>query len=93
MENQTKKSEIISKMISAAMESPELKAKLIENPKGVLEFMTNFKLPEDFEIVVHEDTPNKLNIVLPSNIEELSELELSAVSGGVCWDNCDSGCH
>jgi len=92
MESQVNKNVLIDRILKAAQESPEFREKLISNPKNIFELQSKFKLPEDFEIVVHEDTPNKLNIVLPSNVEELSEVELSAVSGGVCWENCDGGC-
>ncbi len=93
MGNQTNKDLLIGRILKAAQDSPEFREKLIANPKSIFELQTNFKLPDDFEIIVHEDTPNKLNIVLPQKSEELSEVELSAVSGGLCWDNCDYGIH
>jgi len=93
MENQVNKDVLISRILKAAQESPEFREKLIANPKSIFENQSKFKLPEDFEIAVHEDSPNKLNIVIPQKSEELSEVELSAVSGGVCWDNCDYGCN
>jgi len=92
MENQQNKENLVSRLVKMAQESPEFRAKLIANPKAIFEFQAKFKLPDNFEIIVHEDTPNKLNIVLPNSVEELSEVELSAVSGGVCWENCDGGC-
>jgi len=94
MEKQNNKNLLIDRIIKAAQESPEFRENLISNPKNIFEMQSQFKLPEDFEIVVHEDTPNKLNIVLPRTSEELSDIELSAVSGGVCWDNCvNNSCH
>ena len=91
MENQITKSNFVQNILNAAAKSPDFRKRLIENPKSALEYMLKFKLPTDTEIVVHEDTPKRLNIVLPYHAEELSEVELSAVSGGVCWDNCDCG--
>jgi len=88
MSDISNKQEFVSKIISYAGERPEFKEKLLKNPKAVVEKMANFKFPEDFEVSVYEDTPTKLNIVLPNTSDELSEVELSAVSGGVCWTFC-----
>jgi hypothetical protein len=75
----------INKVIKAASENPEFRTMFLADPKKVLEDKLNIKLPEDFEIVVHQDTAAKLNITLPYHSEELTDVELSAVSGGVCW--------
>jgi len=83
------KENFMQRITKASAESPEFRAKFMADPKSTIEANLKFKLPDNLEIVVHEDTPNKLNIVLPAVSEELSEIELSAVSGGVCWDDCD----
>lgn len=88
MADMPSKQEFISKILKLAAERPEFKEKLFKDPKAVIEKMANFKFPDDFEVVVHEDTPSKLNIVLPNTSDELSEVELSAVAGGVCWEHC-----
>jgi hypothetical protein len=88
MQDMQNQQEFMSKILKAAAEKPEFRKMLIENPKEMIEKMSNFKLPEDFEVAVHEDTPTKLNIVLPVVSDELSEVELSAVAGGVCWTDC-----
>jgi hypothetical protein len=90
MVTQSEHKDFINKIISAAQEKPEFRKLLLDDPKKVFENKFNFKLPENFEIVVHEDTANKLNIVLPHTSEELTEVELSAVSGGICWTDPDS---
>ena len=90
METTQSKEQFLDKILKAAKESPEFRAKLVADPKAVIEAQLHFKFPESFEISVHENTANTLHILLPDVVEELSELELSAVSGGVCWDNCDS---
>jgi len=88
MDGMLNKQEFLAKILKAASENPEFKEKLLQNPKAVIETMANFQLPDDFEIIVHQDTPTKLNIVLPVTSDELSEVELSAVAGGVCWTDC-----
>jgi len=85
---------VINRIISAAIENPEFRQKLVADPKKALENHFKFKFPDNYEIVVHEDNPKKFNIVLPLTSDELSEAELSAVSGGMCWDDCDDyGCY
>ncbi len=91
MENLQNKEFLLRRIIKAALESPEFKEKLKRNPKDIFESQVKFQFPDDFEVVVHEDTPKRINIVLPYHSEELSEVELSAVSGGVCWENCNCG--
>jgi len=87
MNDMLNKQEFLSKVIKNASENPEFRQRLTQNAKEVIEEMVNFKFPEEYEIEVHEDTPSKLNIVLPSMSEELSEVDLSAISGGVCWNH------
>ena len=55
---------------------PEFKERLKRNPKEELKKLAGKDL--DFEVVIHEDTPNKKHIVL-------SQKELATVVAG-CWD-------
>jgi hypothetical protein len=86
----SEKQDFVGKIARAAALNPEIKEALLKNPREVVEARLGFKLPDNFEINVIQDTPNKINIVIPFKSEELTEAELSAVSGGVCWDFCDS---
>jgi hypothetical protein len=86
MADLSEKQEFIKDVIAATQKNPEFRELLLKNPKKILEERLKFSLPEDFEVVVHQDTAAKLNIVLPYASEELTEVELAAVSGGaVCW--------
>lgn len=87
------KDKFLREIIDKAAKSPEFRADFMANPKNIIEEKLRFKLPENMEIVVLEDSPDKIHIVLPSPPrEELSEIELAAVSGGICWDNdCTGG--
>lgn len=85
------KQEIIATIVKLAIEKPEFKEKLLKSPKEAVEALINTKLPENFELVVHEDSPTKINIVLPNTSDELSEVELLAVSGGCCgWNTIEA---
>ena len=79
------KHEFFEKILKLAAENPGFREKLLKNPKEAIQSMVNFTFPDDFEIAVHEDTPLKLNIILPDTSDELSEVELSVVSGGSDW--------
>lgn len=86
------KDKITDKILEAAEQSPEFRAKFIANPKGAIEAFLNFKLPGEFEILVHEDTPNRINIVLPYSPNELTDKDLSQLSGGNCITDFE-GCE
>ena len=83
----TPKEKFIQEIVDKAGKSFEFRANFIANPKSMIEEKLRFKLPENMEIVVLEDSPDKIHIVLPLPKEELSETELLAVSGGGCWDD------
>ncbi len=77
-------------IISKSKEDATFKQQLLSNPKATLEQELGQPLPEDLEIEVVQQTPHKLYIVLPlemdqlaqAQAQELSEEELEAVSGG-----------
>ena len=87
MSNLPNKQEFIDNIVKLAAEKPEFKEKLLNNPKKVIESILKTEFPNEFEVSVFEDTPSKLNIVLPDTSEELSSVELNAVSGGFCWSD------
>jgi len=80
--------EFIKEIQTAVAENDEFKKSLLENPKAALEELLKLQLPENLEVVVHQDTPEKLNIVLPYCSDELSDDELDKISGGVIPGGC-----
>lgn len=82
--------DIEQQVIAKATEDQAFKQSLLNNPKATLEAELGQKFPEATEIEVVQQTPHKLYIVLPleidqlaqSQTQELSEQELEAVSGG-----------
>ncbi len=66
-----------------ATEDEEFRSRLLADPKGVIGEELALTIPDDFNVVVHEDTPNTAHFVLPPSAE-LTEKELGTAVGGWC---------
>lgn len=66
-----------------ALEDPDFRERLIDDPRSTIAEATGQEVPEDVEVVVIENGPKKFHIVLPSADLDLEELD---VSGGYYWD-------
>lgn len=78
---------ILAKIAAMSLESPEFRERLISNPKMVLQLVAEElggSLPDDVNIVIHEETPKTMHIVIPAKAssKELTNDELDSVSGG-----------
>lgn len=77
------------KIIERALKDEGFRKQLIANPKAVVEKEFNVNLPADLEVQVLEQDAKKIYLVLPAKrMEELSEEELRAVSGGTGEPAC-----
>ncbi len=74
----------ISELLYKCFKNPELLKQLKKNPKQFIEKELNIKLPENYDLQVVEETQDKGYLVIPSQgrLEEFSEEELKAMSGG-----------
>ncbi len=73
-----------AEIIAKAWEDKNFKARLLANPKAIVEEMSGESLPKEMQVSVFEESPKKVCVVLPKNPdEELSEDELEQVAGGV----------
>ncbi|MBD3918378.1 NHLP leader peptide family RiPP precursor [Paenibacillus sp. PR3] len=59
--------ELQQQIIEKAWSDESFKAKLLADPKAALKEAFNLTLPEDVELVVIEETPSKLALVIPPN--------------------------
>ena len=82
--------DVARQLIEASWKEPELKEKLIDNPKESLQevlhqFDTSFHLPEYLKVKFIEELPGEIIFVLPQNPEDeiLSEEQLALASGGI----------
>jgi len=83
--------DIYAQIRGLAASDPAFRAELQKNPRAAIERAvsgivgSDFNLPKDIEIVVVEDTPERIHLVLPrdtSSERELSDAELATVAGG-----------
>ena len=71
-------------IIAKSWEDPEFKAKLLKDPKSVVEELSGEKLPDNMKIEVIEETSNSVCLVLPKNPDdELDEAQLEQITGGL----------
>ncbi len=74
----------IDAMLDRAVKDAAFKQRLLESPNATVEAAIGEKLPEGFNVVIHEKRPGKIFLFLSnkeSNVE-LSDQELAAVAGG-----------
>lgn len=82
-------SDLTVQLTEKAWADPEFKKRYISNPKAVLEEEFGFKLPKDFKVIIHENTPTEIHVTLPLDVNsmELNDATLALVAGGVTWND------
>jgi len=68
-------------MTRRAVEDPDFRERLMEDPRSTIAEATGQDVPEDVEVVVVENGPKTFHIVLPSPDLDLSEMDVAA---GMC---------
>ena len=72
-------------VLERAIKDERFRQDILNNPRAVLAREYNVHLPETVSVRVVEDTADTLTIALPpkqETVQELSDAELEAVSGG-----------
>lgn len=72
---------------SKAMQDEDFRARLVADPKAVIEEELDFTLPDGFMVHVHEDTAMTGHLVLPPSAA-IAESDMEAVAGGGDMDWC-----
>jgi hypothetical protein len=84
--------DFLARIQDRAASDPAFRSQLMKDPKGTLETLLAVKLPANMKVNVLQDSPSEINLVVPpSSDQPLSTQDLDAVSGGLCWSNCDIG--
>ena len=71
-----------------ALKDDAFRAELLKDPKSAIESVMGTKLPDNVNIHINENTASDIYLSIPakSGSEELTDAELSGVSGG--WHPC-----
>ena len=75
-------------IIAKAMKEEAYRQELLSNPKAAIEGALGISVPAGVTIVVHQDTPTTLHLVLPVRatspaLADLSDAELEQAVGGI----------
>ena len=83
---------IIDKLIAKAQEDTDFRGRLVANPNSTLREAFDIEVPEDFNVVIHEDDARTAHVVLPAS-QELTDAQLQQAAGGWCpnADNSNYG--
>lgn len=84
------RNEFEERLAELAAGDPSFRQELLSNPKKTISELTGVALPDDLNVVVHEENESTLHFVLPPGAEQLTAAEMSEVSGGLCWSNCST---
>lgn len=76
---------MMEQLIAKAEEEADFRERLKANPRSALVEAFEIEVPDDFNIVVHEDDARTAHLVLPVSAE-LSDAQLQQAAGGVCSD-------
>jgi len=63
------------------------RARLLSEPRAVIEEELDLSIPDDFHLHVHEDTATTAHLVIPPSAA-IAEEDLQAVAGGGNMDWC-----
>ena len=75
--------EMRTHVMTKAAEDDEFRSRLIENPNAAVSSEIGVDIPDDYKIVVHEDSGTMTHLVLPPSANQLTEEELEKASGGM----------
>ncbi len=97
MNSLDQKQELERRLVEKAMKDDMFREQLISDPRRAIETELGILLPANMQVKVLEEDATNVYLVLPANspagdTDELSEMELEAVSGGL-QDNYSGYIH
>ena len=72
---------MLEKLKAKAEENTDFRKQLLTNPSSALKETFDITVPDDFNIVVHEDDSQTAHLVLPASAE-LTDTQLQQAAGG-----------
>ena len=77
---------MLEKLIARTEEDKNFRSRLVADPSSALKDAFNIDVPDDFNIVIHEDDARTAHLVLPASVE-LTDAQLQQAAGGKsCFD-------
>ena len=75
---------MMEKLIAKAQEDTDFRGQLVADPNSALKEAFDIEIPEDFNVVIHEDDARTAHLVLPAS-PELTDSQLEQAAGGSSW--------
>lgn len=72
---------LIAKLIAKAEEDPDFRQQLLSDPNSALKAAFDINVPDDFNVVVHEEDARTSHLVLPTSAD-LTDAQLVQAAGG-----------
>lgn len=72
---------MMEKLLARVQEDSDFRGQLVANPNSALKEAFDIEVPEEFNVVVHEDDARTRHLVLPAS-QELTDVQLEHASGG-----------
>ena len=79
---------MMEKLIAKAQEDTNFRGRLVANPNSALKDAFDIEVPEDFNVVIHEEDARTAHLVLPAS-RELTDTQLQQAAGG--FEDCTKG--
>lgn len=73
---------VMQKLVAKTEEDSDFRGRLLIDPRSVLKEVFDIEIPDDFNVVVHEDDTRTAHLVLPASTE-LTDAQLQHAAGGV----------
>ena len=84
-------SEMRARLIEKAATDEAFRARLLAEPRAVIQSETGVSLPAGFHVEVHEDTADTAHLILPPVADaQLDDADLEQVAGGGLWPSGSS---
>jgi hypothetical protein len=74
MAEQTKRQQLEMHLAGRALQDPDFRARLLEDPKRTIEEEIELHFPATLSVKIHEEKLNELHVVLPVDLETLGEM-------------------
>lgn len=74
---------LMTKLLIKAQEDTQFRVSLLDDPNSALKEAFDIEIPDDFNVLVHQDDARTAHLVLPAS-GELTDAQLQQAAGGIC---------